>query len=174
MEFHLNHAILFLSRTPDVLRVLLANMPSEWIMANEGGKSWSSYDVIGHLIHGERTDWIPRVRILLKDGESRTFEVFDREAQFKESKGKSVEELLETFGRLRRENVEILRGMELKTEDLAKKGRHPELGVVTLGELLATWVAHDLDHLAQISRTMARQYQEAVGPWRAYLSVMKP
>lgn len=173
MEFNLDHAINLLNRTPTVLRALLEGLPSAWIRTNEGEKTWSPYDVIGHLIYGERTDWIPRARIILEEGERRTFEPFDRYAQFEESKGKSLEELLETFERLRRENIETLKAMRLTPEDLRRSGKHPELGKVTLGELLATWVAHDQDHLVQISRTMARQYQEAVGPWQAYLSVMK-
>ncbi len=152
---------------------MLQELPSEWVGNNEGAKTWSPYDVLGHLIHGERTDWIPRAKIILEDGEGKPFEPFDRFAQFEESKGKSMEELLVTFEGLRRENVRTLKAMGLRPEDLTRTGKHPELGRVTLGELLATWVAHDQDHLVQISRTMARQYQEAVGPWRPYLSVMK-
>ncbi len=173
MEFNLDHATDLLNRTPKVLRVMLQGLPSEWVANNEGEKTWSPYDVLGHLIHGERTDWIPRAKTILGEGEGKTFEPFDRYAQFEESMGKSMEELLATFEGLRRENIRTLNEMELKPEDLRRTGRHPELGRVTLGELLATWVAHDQDHLVQISRTIARQYQEAVGPWRAYLSVMK-
>ena len=173
MEFNLNDALNLLNRTPHALRAMLEGLPSEWINRNEGEMTWSPYDVIGHLIHGERTDWIPRAKIILKEGEKREFEPFDRYAQFDESKGKSIDELLETFERLRRENIGSLKELSLKPEDLEKKGKHPELGKVMLKELLATWVAHDQDHLVQISRTIARQYIEAVGPWRAYLSVMK-
>ncbi len=173
MKFNLNHAIDLLNRTPGVLRVMLQGLPSEWEKSDEGEKTWSPYDVVGHLIHGERTDWIPRAKIILEEGEGKTFEPFDRYAQFEESKGRSIEELLQRFEEMRKENIQTLREMRLRPEDLARTGSHPELGKVTLEELLATWVAHDLDHLVQISRTMARQYQETVGPWRAFLSVMK-
>ena len=173
MEFKLDDAINLLNRTPNVLRAMLEGLPSEWTDANESEKTWSPYDVIGHLIHGERTDWIPRARIIMEDGERRTFEPFDQYAHFEESKGKSVEELLATFASLRRENLERLKEMSLKPEDLSRTGRHPELGKVTLGELLATWVAHDQSHVVQIARTLARHYREAVGPWQAYLSLMK-
>jgi hypothetical protein len=172
-EINLNHAVDVLSRTPAVLRALLQGLPDEWTMSNEGEQTWSPFDVIGHLIHGEETDWIPRARIILQDGEGRAFEPFDRYAQFEASKGKTVEELLNTFEALRLENIRLLKELELKPEDFAKLGKHPELGRVTLGQLIATWVAHDLGHLVQISRTMARQYREAVGPWRQYLSVLK-
>ncbi len=170
---HFNHATTILSRTPVILRSMLENLPAEWVFCNEAGQSWSPFDVVGHLIHGEKTDWIPRAKIILKFGESRPFDPFDRFAQLEASKGKSPDELLRTFEQLRSENLSTLSTMKITGEDLHRKGRHPELGVVSLEELLATWVAHDLDHLVQISRTMARQYQEAVGPWRKYLSVMK-
>jgi hypothetical protein len=173
MEFNLNQAINVLTRTPHVLRAMLQDLPSEWVIGNEGEKTWSPYDVIGHFIHGERTDWIPRARIILENGESRAFEPFDRFAQFEADKDKTIDELLNTFAALRRENIRMLEGFELRPEDLKRTGKHPELGKVTLEQLLATWVAHDLDHLVQISRTMAKQYQEAVGPWRGYLTVLK-
>ena len=173
VEVRLDHAIAILSRTPAVLRALLHGLPAEWTMNNDGEQTWSPFDVLGHFIHGEQTDWIPRARIILQDGESRTFEPFDRYAQFEASKGKSVEELLNTFEALRLESLRVLKELKLKPGDLARTGRHPEFGPVTLSELIATWVAHDLSHIAQISRTMARQYREAVGPWRQYLSVMK-
>src|SRR5204863_9490064 len=131
------------------------------------------FDVLGHLIHGERTDWIPRIRIILRAGESETFEPFDRFAQFEASKGKSLEELLNTFAESRSHNIEALNKMNITAEDLVRRGKHPELGTVRLEELIATWVVHDLDHVAQITRTMAKQYKEAVGPWEAYLSVLK-
>ncbi len=173
MEFNLNHAISLLTRTPNVLRAMLEGLPSEWINSNDGEETWSSYDVIGHLIHGERADWIPRAKTILKDGENRAFEPFDRFAQFEESKDKSIEELLETFENLRRENIENLMAMNLTPEDLSRRGAHPALGSVMLAQLLATWVAHDQSHIVQIARTMARQYHVAVGPWQEYLSVMK-
>jgi hypothetical protein len=172
MTFHLNHAAVLLSRTPFVLKELLTGLPPEWLYANEGGDTWSPYDVVGHLIHGERTDWIPRAKIILEFGESRPFEPFDRAAHMEESKGKSIVELLDTFERLRAENLRTLHAMNLTEPDLAKTGLHPQFGRVTLRELLATWVAHDLGHIAQVSRVMAKQYRDAVGPWIAYLPVL--
>lgn len=173
MELKLESAISVLAKTPGTLRALLEGSPREWTRSNEGGETWSPFDVLGHLIHGERTDWIPRARVILETGEGRPFTPFDRFAQFRESVGKSVEQLLDDFETLRAENLRALDGLRLSESDLARTGSHPELGRVTLGQLLATWVAHDLDHIVQIARTMARQYQDAVGPWRAYLSVLK-
>jgi DinB family protein len=173
MHFNLDHATDILSRTPIILRSMLGTLPIEWTFGNEGNQTWSPFDVLGHLIHGELTDWIPRTRIILEAGESKPFEPFDRFAQNEANKGKSVEELLTTFEELRSKNIEALKKMNITEEDLKISGKHPELGAVTLEELIATWVVHDLDHLAQISRTMAKQYKEAVGPWHAYLSVLK-
>lgn len=173
MEFNLDDAINVLSRSPNVLRAILQGLPSEWIKSNEGENTWSPYDVLGHLIHGERTDWITRAKTVLKEGEEKVFKPFDRFAQFTESQGKSLEELLDIFESLRQENIQTLKEMKLSQQDLTKTGTHPELGKVQLKELLATWVAHDLDHIVQISRTMAKQYKEEVGPWHKYLSVMK-
>lgn len=173
MDFKLDHAISLLNRTPNVLRVMLEGLPDDWVRSNEGEGTWSPYDVLGHLIHGERTDWIPRARIILEAGEGRAFESFDRYAQFAESKGSSIDELLTAFEKLRQESVRTLTEMNLTPDDLRKTGTHPELGRVTLEQLLATWVVHDQDHLVQISRTMAKQYKDAVGPWRAYLSALK-
>ncbi len=173
MNFNLDHAISLLTRTPNVLHAMLAGLPPEWINSNEGEETWSPYDVIGHLIHGERADWIPRAKIIVEEGESQPFDSFDRFAQFAESQGKSLEELLEAFENLRQANIERLKEMKLKAEDLSRRGSHPALGAVTLEQLLATWVAHDQSHIVQIARTMARQYQEAVGPWQEYLSVLK-
>ena len=173
MDFDIDRAIPVLARTPSVLRAMIQGLPSEWINGDEGDKTWSPFDVLGHLIHGERTDWIPRARMILESGDSRTFDTFDRFAQERESKGKGIDELLDTFEVLRAENVRILEGMKLTAEDLQRAGMHPQLGRVTLGQLLATWVAHDLDHLVQISRTMAKQYKEAVGPWREFLTVVR-
>jgi hypothetical protein len=170
--FNLNDAITILERTPAALGALLAGLPEMWVRATEGDGTWSPYDVIGHLIHGERTDWIPRARHILA-GETRAFEPFDRMAQFTESKGKSLAELLTTFAELRRENVAALMGMNLTETDLGRRGLHPELGEVTLGQLLATWVVHDLDHVAQVARTMAKVYNEATGPWSEYLSILR-
>lgn len=173
MNFDHNQATEILSRTPTVLRAMLSGLSSDWTKHNEGENTWSPFDVIGHLIHGEEADWIPRAQIILEFGEARAFEPFDRHAQFEASKGKTLEELLDTFAALRRANLDTLHQLQLTAEDWQKPGMHPALGRVTLGELLATWVAHDLDHIVQIARTMARQYSDAVGPWQAYLSVLK-
>ena len=170
--FNLNDAVAVLERTPAGLTSLLSGLPETWIRSTEGEGTWSPYDVIGHLIHGERTDWIPRARHILA-GETRAFESFDRTAQFTESEGKSLGELLEMFADLRRENVAALVEMNLTETDLERKGLHPELGDVTLGQLLATWVVHDLDHVAQIARTMAKVYRDATGPWTTYLSILR-
>lgn len=168
----LKDAVAVLSRTPASLAALLEGLPDVWVGATEGGETWSPYDVVGHLVHGEHTDWIPRVRHIIA-GESRPFDKFDRTAQFEESNGKSLGELLSTFAEARRENVAALSAMNLTGEDLGRKGLHPELGEVTLGQLLATWVVHDLDHVGQIARTMAKAYAGAVGPWSVYLSILR-
>jgi len=173
MEFDLGHTISLLSRTPAVLNTLLGDLPETWTLRNEGENTWSAFDVVGHLIHGERTDWMPRARMILQSGEAQTFEPFDRWGHVRESQGKSLGQLLEEFGGLRLENLIELRALNLRQEDLERRGRHPALGIVTLSELLATWAAHDLTHLHQISRVMAHQYREAVGPWSAYLGVLR-
>jgi hypothetical protein len=170
--FNLDDAVAILERTPGSLSALLLGLPETWVKATEGDGTWSPYDVIGHLIHGERADWIPRARHSLA-GETRPFEPFDRTAQFTDSQGKSLGELLASFADLRRENIALLLGMNLTDEDLDRRGLHPELGEVTLGQLLATWVVHDLDHVAQIARTMAKVYGEATGPWSVYLSILR-
>jgi len=165
-------AVAILERTPASLRALLEGLPEMWVRATEGNGTWSPYDVIGHLIHGERTDWIPRARHILA-GETQPFEPFDRTAQFTESQDKNLGELLANFADLRRENVAALVGMNLTDDDLDGEGLHPELGAVTLGQLLATWVVHDLDHIAQVARTMAKVYTGATGPWSVYLSILR-
>jgi hypothetical protein len=172
VNFAFEDALPLLTRTPAVLRSLLADLPESWTRATEGPDTWSPFDIVGHLIHGERTDWIARTEILLAYGETRPFTPFDRFAQFEASRGKTLQELLDTFAELRAANLIRLRALELAPEDLGRQGRHPELGPVTLGELLATWVAHDLSHIAQIARVMGRQYADAVGPWRAYLPML--
>jgi hypothetical protein len=172
MEFELAHAIEVLQRTPATLNALLRDLPEPWLVQNEGPDTWSPYDVIGHLIHAEETDWIPRAKIILEHGEAKAFEPFDRVAMFEESKGKSIAELLDTFAQLRAENLRELQSMHLTPDLLNKRGRHPELGVVTLKQLLSTWVVHDLGHVRQVVRVMSKQYGEAVGPWRAYLSIL--
>src|SRR5215213_8127971 len=172
MEFEFAHAIEVLRETPATLNSLLRDLPEPWLVQNEGPETWSPYDVIGHLIHGEETDWIPRAKIILEHGETRAFKPFDRVAMFDEAKGKSIVELLDTFARLRTENLHELQAMNLTADLLDKRGRHPELGVVTLRQLLSTWVVHDLGHIRQIVRVMSKQYREAVGPWKAYLSIL--
>lgn len=172
MDFSLQHAILVLRATPSVLRSWLADLPDAWTSRNEGPNSWSPYDIVGHLIHGERTDWIPRLQLLLSYGESRPFTPFDRYAQFRESQGKSLHELLDTFSELRTSNLSRLASLDLTPEDLHRRGRHPELGPVTAEQLLATWVVHDLNHIGQIARVMSRQYSGAVGPWIEYLPIL--
>jgi len=174
MDVDLHTAVPVLSRTPQVLDALLRDLPDAWVSATEGPETWSPYDVVGHLIHGERADWMPRVEHLLAHGEAVPFPAFDRFAQFEDSKGKALPELLDTFRDLRAESLRRLAALRLTTADLRRTGRHPEFGQVTLGQHLATWVAHDLDHLVQISRVMGRQYTDAVGPWRQYLRIVGP
>ena len=172
MEHNLSCTISLLTRTPAALNALLRDLPEAWTFSNEGENTWSAFDVVGHLIHGERTDWMPRARMILQFGETKSFEPFDRWGQERESQGKSLAQLLDEFSRLRSESLSELRAMNLRPEDLARRGRHPALGAVTLSELLATWAAHDLTHVHQISRVMAHQYRDAVGPWSAYLGVL--
>jgi hypothetical protein len=168
----MDEAVAILGRTPATLDALLRGLPDGWIAATEGDGTWNPFDVIGHLIHGEQTDWIPRARIIIEHGETRAFDTFDRFAQFAASKGKTLAGLLDQFAALRQSSLRELAALRLSEADLDRRGRHPELGPVTLRQLLATWVAHDLDHLAQISRVMARQYTDEVGPWRAYLRII--
>src|SRR6185369_8488075 len=171
-SFALDDAVALLTRTPATLDALLRGLPEWWTHANEGANTWSAFDVVGHLIHGEETDWIPRVNIILQHGESRTFEKFNREAQFEASQPQTLDGRLDQFAALRRENLRALAALQLRDADLDRTGRHPAFGVVTLRQLLATWVAHDLDHVMQISRVLGRQYSDDVGPWRAYLRVI--
>ena len=172
MRFELDRAVPVLARTPGVLRALLDGLPDEWIRATEGPETWSPFDVVGHLVHGERTDWLPRVEILLRHGESRAFPPFDRFAMLEASRGRALDQLLEEFAALREAGLERLRALRLSEADLERPGCHPELGRVTLGQHLATWVAHDLSHIGQIARVMGRQYGEAVGPWLAFLPML--
>ena len=174
MDFDLRTALPVLTRTPAVLNALLRDLPSDWVSRNEGPNTWSPYDVVGHLIHGERTDWMPRAEHLLRHGEAVPFPVFDRFAQLEASSGQSLPALLDTFAELRAESLRRLEELNLTAADLDRPGRHPEFGRVTLGQHLATWVAHDLDHLVQVARVMGRQYTEAVGPWRNYLRIIGP
>jgi hypothetical protein len=172
MEFELKSARDILARTPIVLTALLENLPDDWARQNEGPDTWSPFDVVGHLIHGELTDWIPRTRIILEHGAGTTFEPFDRFAQFDTSAGKSLNQLLEEFSILRKRNLIALDELGLVAEQLDSECRHPEFGVVTLKQMLSTWVVHDLGHIGQIVRTMAKQYASEVGPWAAYLRVL--
>ena len=173
MEHNLAHTIALLARTPAALDALLRDLPEAWTLRNEGENTWSAFDIVGHLIHGERTDWMPRARMILQFGETQAFVPFDRWGQERESEGRPLGQLLDEFARLRLEGLGELRAWNLRQEALEKRGRHPALGVVTLSELLAAWVVHDLTHLHQISRVMAHQYREAVGPWSAYLGVLQ-
>ena len=172
MEFRFDEALPILRRTPQVLRALLRDLPNPWTDASEGAGTWSPFDVVGHLIHGERTNWVPRVEHMLKYGDSVVFPIFDREAMFNESKGRTLGELLDTFEHERTQSLARLSELALTDADLARHGLHPEFGVVTMRQHLATWVAHDLGHIGQIVRVLARQYTDAVGPWRAYLSIL--
>jgi DinB superfamily len=172
MEFRFDDAMPVLQRTPRVLRELLRGLPNTWTDATEGAGTWSAFDVIGHLIHGERTDWVPRVEHILKYGDTVVFPTFDREAMFSASKGRTLGELVDEFEKARAQSLTRLGTLALTDADLERSGRHPEFGVVSMRQHLATWVAHDLGHISQIVRVMARQYTDAVGPWRAYLSLL--
>lgn len=172
MDFDLTAGTAILERTPGALRAILGGLTAAWTDATEGPETWSPYVIVGHLIHGERTDWIPRARIILAQGSDRRFTPYDRFAQFRESQGKSLENLLDEFERLRAENLRTLAGWELTEAKLSLQGEHPDFGPVSLRQLLATWVVHDLGHVAQSARVMAKQYREAIGPWRAYLPVV--
>ena len=172
-EFSLTDTIALLGHTPTAVNALLRGLPGIWTRSNEGSDTWSAFDVVGHLICADRTDWMPRVRLILETGEARPFDPFDRFAQIKENEGKSLEEILDEFGRVRAENLVSLQLLNLQREDLARQGKHPALGTVTLAQLLATWAVHDLNHLHQIARVMAHQYREGVGPWSAYLGVLE-
>lgn len=172
MKHDLHQTIALLARTPPTLNALLRDLPGSWTLRNEGAQTWSAFDVVGHLIYAERADWMPRVRTILESGETRAFEPFDRLGYTRESQGKSLQQLLDELDRVRSDNLDQLRRLNLREEDLERRGRHPVFGAVTLSQLLATWAAHDLTHLHQISRIMAYQYREAVGPWTPYLGVM--
>ncbi|HZI28620.1 MAG TPA: DinB family protein [Gemmatimonadaceae bacterium] len=172
MDFDLSAGTAVLARTPGTLRSMLSGLPDSWTYATEGPDTWSPYDIVGHLIHGERTDWIPRARIVLDQGANRRFTPYDRFAQFHESTGKTLGELLDEFERLRGNNLETLAAWQLTESQFALEGQHPELGAVPLRQLLAAWVVHDLGHIAQCARVMAKQYREAIGPWDEYLPIV--
>jgi hypothetical protein len=171
MQFNIQQAIQILERTPSVVETLLKDLDDDWTMQNEGGETWSAFDIVGHYIHGEKTDWIPRMQIILGEGDKH-FVPFDRFAQFEESKGKTLAQLLAEFDILRKENLNILRGISFTDELFDRKGIHPTFGEVTLRQLLATWVVHDLTHIHQLSRVLAKQYQQEVGPWYEFLGVL--
>jgi hypothetical protein len=173
MIHNLQDTISLLARTPIALNAFLRDLPDTWTLRNEGQDTWSAFDIIGHLNHAERADWIPRVKIVLQFGETQAFASFDRGGHAREIQGKALGQLLDEFARLRSENLAELRALNLRPEDLERRGRHPSLGAVTLSELLATWAAHDLTHLHQISRVMAHQYRKTVGPWSRYFGVMQ-
>ncbi|GAB4495367.1 MAG: hypothetical protein OHK0019_24220 [Saprospiraceae bacterium] len=172
MKYAISDAVAVLERTPAVLDCLLRGLPDAWTSSNEGPETWSAYDVVGHLIHGEKTDWIPRARLILSDVPDKQFESFDRFAQFQNSAGKTIPQLLGEFASIRSENLNTLTSWDLQEADLEKTGIHPVFGAVTLRQLLATWVAHDCTHIVQIARVMAKQYKEEVGPWVAFLGVL--
>lgn len=172
MNYSIDKALEILEQTPKTLSSLLSNLSNAWVFCNEGKDTWSTFDVVGHLIHCENTDWIPRLNIILSNRDNKTFDPFDRFAQFENSKGKTLVNLLDEFQKIRTENLEYLKLLELSEEELDLKGLHPTLGEVSLKELLATWVTHDLGHIAQISRVMAKQYKKEVGPWTAFISIL--
>jgi hypothetical protein len=173
MKFNIQQSIALLERTPKVLRAMLSGLSEEWTHGNEGDNTWTPYDVVGHLVHGERTDWIPRTFIIMNDSDQKTFAPYDRFAQFEESQGKSMEQLLDEFDSLRTANLEQLEGFGLMDSDMNRQGIHPSLGPVTLKNLLSAWVVHDQGHIAQISRVLAKQYKEEVGPWTRYMTILK-
>ena len=171
MHYEPDKAIQILERTPKVLNNLLLNIDDQWVLNNEGENTWSPFDIIGHLIHGEKTDWIPRAKIILEHGSDRTFEPFDRFAQYEISKGKIISELLHEFETLRKQNLYELKSLNI-SNNLNKKGMHPELGEVSLKNLLSCWVVHDLGHISQVARVMAKQYKNEVGIWTSYLGIL--
>lgn len=173
MDFRVDRAVEILTRTPSTLRSMLAELSEPWVMTNYGDETFSPFDVVGHLIHGERTDWMPRARIILEHGESKSFEPFDRFAMYEASQGKTISALLDTFESLRCDNLQALQDLQLKPQQLTLRGTHPELGTVTLENLLATWAVHDLNHLAQIAKAMSFQYRDAVGPWLQFASILR-
>jgi hypothetical protein len=171
MKFNIEQAIQILERTPAVVSTLLKGLDDDWVMQNEGGETWSAYDIIGHYIHGEKTDWIGRMKIILGDGDKH-FKPFNRFAQFEESKGKTLDQLLGEFEVLRKENLAVLKGISFTDEMFDRTGIHPKFGEVTLRQLLSTWVVHDLTHIHQLSRVLAKQYEQEVGPWYEFLGVL--
>ncbi|HTQ65835.1 MAG TPA: DinB family protein [Puia sp.] len=172
MDFDIKKSIEILRQTPSVMEKLLKGLSDEWIFSTEGENTWSAYDIMGHLIHGEKTDWVPRLQIILDESGDKKFKPFDRFAQFSESKGKNIDMLLSEFKQLRSDNLLTLLSLDLKNSQYEMQGIHPAFGKVSLSELLATWVVHDLNHIAQIARVMSVQYLKAVGPWKEYLGIL--
>lgn len=172
MKYSLERSYQVLNRTPAVLQSLLAGLADDWVMNNEGPETFSPYDVIGHLVHGEKTDWVVRAKMILEFGSTQTFERYDRFAQYELSKGKTLHQLLDEFAAIRKENMAWFKAADITEVDLDKKGMHPVLGEVTLRNLLATWVVHDLTHIAQITRVMAKQYQTEMGPWPEFFRIL--
>jgi hypothetical protein len=172
MQFEIQMAMPILERTPQVIESLLYGLPDEWILRNEGPDTWSPYDVVGHLIEGEKYDWVQRMQIILSDGDKH-FKPFDRTSMFEASKGKTFNQLMDEFKVMRKENLSQLQNIQLTDELLDRTGIHPKFGTVTLKQLLATWVVHDLTHINQITRVLAKQYDEAVGPWKEFLGVLR-
>jgi hypothetical protein len=173
VKFNLTKSLEILERTPLVIESMLKGVSDEWVMANEGKDTWSPYDIVGHYIHGEKTDWIPRLEIILSGSPNKEFAPFDRFAQMQDSKGKKIQELIEDFKSIRAENIVKLKSKNIRETDFLRKGFHPSLGDVTIAQLISTWVVHDLNHIAQISRVMAKQYKDDVGPWVEYLGILK-
>jgi hypothetical protein len=173
MQQNLETTMSLLARTPAALEALLHDLPETWTHCNEGENSWNAVEIVAHLIGAEKNNWITRAKWLLEFGETRAFAPFVRQPDQQKSGGKALAQLLGEFARLRSENLQVLRALDLKPPDLERQGKHPALGTVTLGELLGTWAAHDLTHLHQLTRVMAYQYRETVGPFRQYLGVMK-
>jgi hypothetical protein len=173
MKYRVEQALEILERTPAVLHTLLNGLSDDWVMNNEGPETFSPYDVIGHLLHGEKTDWPVRVKMILDFGDTKSFVPWDRFAQYEECKGRSLQQLLNEFEVMRKENMVWFRSLQLTENDLDKNGSHPTLGKVTLKNLLSTWVIHDLTHIAQITRVMAKQYKEEAGPWLQFFRIME-
>jgi uncharacterized damage-inducible protein DinB len=172
MDYQYDQAVEMLRRTPATLTALLRGLPDAWTLSTEGPDTWSAYDIVGHLLHGEETDWIERTRVILEHGEKQPFDTFNRTAMFEQSQGRSLDQLLAAFAQARADNLATLRELDITPEKLTLTGAHPALGTVTLSQLLATWVVHDLNHIGQIVEVMSRQYAEAVGPWSAYLAIL--
>jgi hypothetical protein len=172
-NFSITKSIEILERTPKILSILLGNLSDSWVSKNEGGETWSPFDILGHFIHGDQTDWVERAKVILSSSEDKTFVPFDRFAQFDKSKGKTVQDLLNEFSSVRDEKIQELRGLNISDDSLKLLGNHPTLGKVNLQQLIATWVVHDLSHIAHILRNMANQYREEVGPWIEYLRILQ-